>query len=92
MGMWILTWEVGSRWGRLTWAHIFLLLYIRYTEASQVHGRHAEGELANGPPLSQPIGEPGQMTVTVQVVGVETPWRRREREMPLHREESGPDL
>lgn len=55
-----------------TWTHILLLLHVCYTEASQVHRRHAEGELANCPPLSQPIREPGQVTITVQVVGVET--------------------
>lgn len=66
-------------WGRLTWAYVLLLLHIRHIEAPQVHRSHAECELANCPPLSQPIREPGQVAVTVQVVGVEAAGRGRDR-------------
>lgn len=81
-------WAGGSG-GRLTWADILLLLHIRHVEAPQVHRSHAEGELADGPPLSQPIREPGQVAVTVQVVGVEAPGRRRDREKMLSQWEVG---
>lgn len=57
--------------GGLTWAHVLFLLHIRHVEAPQVHRSHAECELANRPSLPQPIREPGQVTVTVQMVGME---------------------
>lgn len=72
--------QVGERQDRrggepchLTWAHVLLLLHVCHVEAPQVHRSHAESELADGPPLSQPVREPGQVAVTVQVVGVEAP-------------------
>lgn len=68
----------GRAYGRaLTWAHVLLLLHVGHVEAPQVHRSHAECELANCAPLSQPIREPGQVAVTVQVVGVEAPGRGR---------------
>lgn len=40
---------------------------------------HALGEGSQAPPGSEPIREPGQLTVTVEVVGVQTAearWRK----------------
>ena len=72
--------QVGERRDRrggepchLTWAHVLLLLHVCHAEAPQVHRGHAESELADGPPLPQPVREPGQVAVTVQVVGVQAP-------------------
>lgn len=94
--------ERGEQWGSLTWAHVLLLLHVRHVEAPQVHRGHAECELANGPSLSQPIREPGQVAVAVQVVGVEAPGRGRDRGNTCHSEkgsgglplaaQSGPNL
>lgn len=75
--------------GSLTWAHVLLLLYVRHVEAPQVHGSHAECELADGPPLSQPVREPGQVAVAVQVVGVEAPRRGTDRGKTLSQHEGG---
>lgn len=50
------------------------------SEGPQMHGSHAERELANCPSLSQPVREPGQVAVAVQVVGVEAPGRGWDRE------------
>lgn len=36
-------------------------------------GGHALGEGSQAPPGSEPIREPGQVTVTVEIVGVQTP-------------------
>ena len=70
--------QVGERRDRrggepchLTWAHVLLLLHVCHAEAPQVHRGHAESELADGPPLPQPVREPGQVAVTEQVVGVQ---------------------
>ena len=52
---------------------VLLLLHVCHAEAPQVHRGHAESELADGPPLPQPVREPGQVAVTVQVVGVQAP-------------------
>ena len=79
----------GEWWGHLTWAHVLLLLHVRHVEAPQVHRSHAESELANGPPLSQPIREPGQVAVAVQVVGVEAPGRGRDRWTMMSQQEVG---
>lgn len=75
--------------GALTGAHVFLLLHVRHVEAPQVHRRHAECKLANRTPLSQPIREPGQVAVTVQVVRVEAPGRGRDRGKTLSQHEPG---
>lgn len=89
----------GESWGRrrsaggarsgLTWAHVLLLLHVRHVEAPQVHRGHAECELADGPSLSQPIREPGQVAVAVQVVGVEAPGRGRDRGKTRHSGKQG---
>lgn len=50
----------------------FSFLHIRDVEASHVGGGHALGEGSQAPPLPQPIREPRQVAVTVQVVGVQT--------------------
>lgn len=76
-GGWV-TVQRGRGWDSLTWAYILLFLHICHIEAPQVHGSHTECELANCPSLSQPIWEPGQVAVTVQVVGVEAPRRGRD--------------
>ena len=65
----------GGQPRHLTWAHVLLLLHVCHVEAPQVHGSHAESELADGPPLPEPVREPGQVAVTVQLVGVEAPGR-----------------
>lgn len=64
--------QVGERQDRrggeprhLTWAHVLLLLHVCHVEAPQVHRSHAESERADGPPLSQPVREPGQVAVTI---------------------------
>lgn len=48
------------------------LLHIRDVEASHVGRRHALREGGQAPPLPQPIREPWQVAVTMQVVGVQT--------------------
>lgn len=57
----------------LTIADKILLLHIWDIEASHVGGGHALGEGSQAPSGSEPIREPGQVTVTVEVVGVQTP-------------------
>lgn len=66
-------WECVSR----TCTNEFSLLYIRDVEAPHVGGRHALRKGGQAPPLSQPIREPWQVAVTVQVVGVQTARHRR---------------
>lgn len=66
--------------GCLTSAEKILLLHIWDVETSHVGGGHALGEGSQAPPDSEPIGEPGQLTVTVEVVGVETPETDRRTE------------
>ena len=46
-------------------------------------GGHALSEGSQAPPGSEPIREPGQVTVTVEVVGVQTPERGRDRSLTL---------
>lgn len=42
-------------------------------------GGHALGEGSQAPPGSEPIREPGQVTVAVEIVGVQTPETDGER-------------
>ncbi len=56
----------------LTIADKILLLHIWDIEAPHVGGGHALGEGSQAPPCSEPIREPGQVTVTVEIVGVQT--------------------
>lgn len=64
---------------KLTVADKILLLHIWNVEAPHVGGGHALGEGSQAPPGSEPIREPGQVTVAVEVVGVQAPgdgWRK----------------
>jgi len=65
---------------QLTIADKILLLHIWDIEAPHVSRGHALGEGSQAPPGSEPIREPGKVTVTVEVVGVQTAeerWRKR---------------
>lgn len=66
----------------LTTADKILLLHIWDIQAPHVGRGHALGEGSQASSGSEPIGEPGQVTVTVQVVGVEAAenrWRQRDK-------------
>lgn len=54
-----------------------LLLHLRDIETSHVGGGHALCEGSQAMPGSEPIREPGQVTVTVEVVGVQTAEKRQ---------------
>lgn len=54
-----------------TCADEFAFLHVGDVEASHVGGRHALSEGGQAPSLAQPIREPRQVAVTVQVVGVQ---------------------
>lgn len=58
---------------QLTITDKILLLHIWDIEAPHVGGGHALGEGSQALPGSEPIRKPGQVTVTVEVVGVQTP-------------------
>lgn len=58
---------------KLTVADKILLLHIWNVEAPHVGRGHALGEGSQAPPGSEPIREPGQVTVAVEVVGVQAP-------------------
>lgn len=58
---------------KLTIANKVFLWHIRDVEAPHVGGGHALGEGSQTPPGSKPIREPRQVTVTVEVVGVQSP-------------------
>lgn len=49
------------------------LLDIRDVEAPHVGRRHALGEEGQATPLPQPVRQPGQVAVAVQIVRVQTP-------------------
>lgn len=55
-----------------------MLLYLCHIESSELGGGSALGEQTDCRPLPEPLSQPGQMTVTVQVVGVETAVKREE--------------
>ena len=48
-----------------------MLLDFSHVESSERHGGGALSEQTNGRPLSQPLGQPGQVAVAVQVVGMQ---------------------
>lgn len=54
-----------------TWAAELALLHLCHIEAPKAGGSRALGEEPNGGPLSQPLREPAQVTVTEQMVGVQ---------------------
>lgn len=58
---------------KLTVADKIFLCHIRNVKAPHVGGGHALGEGRQAPPRSEPIGEPGQVTVAVETVGVQAP-------------------
>lgn len=68
---------------KLTVADKFLLLHVWDIQASHVGGGHALGEGSQAPPGSEPVREPRQVTVTVEVVGVQTPETDEERDESL---------
>lgn len=49
-----------------------MFLDLCHIESSELRGGRALGEETNCGPLSEPLGQPRQMTVTVQIVRVET--------------------
>lgn len=59
--------------GSITRADKVLLLHLSHEESTQADGRQAEGELADGAALAQPLRQPGQVAVTVQEIGVQPP-------------------
>lgn len=79
--MWVSTsnHQLTENWtiSTITRAGKVLLLNLGHQEAPQVHGRQAEGELPDGAPLPQPVGEPGQVAVAVQDVGMKPPTKDR---------------
>lgn len=48
-----------------------MLLHLGHVESSELGRGGALREQAHGGPLPQPLGQPGQVTVAVQAVGVE---------------------
>lgn len=54
-----------------------MFLHLCHVQPSELSRRSALSEQTDGGPLSEPLGQPGQVTVTVQVVGVETAVQRR---------------
>lgn len=55
----------------LTTADKFSFLNLGYIVAPQVGRAHTLGVEAHSRPLTQPVREPGQVAVTVQVVGMQ---------------------
>lgn len=49
-----------------------MFLHLCHIESSELRRGSTLGEQTNCRPLSEPLGQPGQVTVTVQIVGVET--------------------
>lgn len=69
-------WHKGSV--SLTTADKFSLLNLSYIMAPQVGWTHTLSVEAHPRPLAQPVGEPGQVAVAVQVVRMETAkWEKR---------------
>lgn len=64
---------------KLTIADKIFLLHIWDIQAPHVGVGHALGEGSQAPPGSKPIREPGQVTVAVEIVGVQTPETDGER-------------
>lgn len=56
-----------------------MFLHLCHVKPSELSRRGALGEQTDGRPLSEPLGQPGQVTVTVQVVGVETAVKEGEK-------------
>lgn len=58
-----------------------MFLHLRHIESSELGRGSTLREQTNRGPLSEPLGQPGQVTVTVEIVGVETAVKKkRERE------------
>ena len=55
-----------------------MLLHFSHVEASELCGARALSEEADGGSLPQPLCQPGQVTVAVEVVGVETAGTNRD--------------
>lgn len=49
-----------------------MFLHLRHIQSSELGRGSTLGEQPNRGPLSEPLGQPGQVTVAVQIVGVET--------------------
>lgn len=68
---------------QLTIADKILLLHVWNIEAPHVGGGHALGEGSQAPSGPEPVREPGQVTVTVEVVGVQSPEAHEETQEDL---------
>lgn len=66
-----------------------MFLHLGHVESSELGRRGALCEQANGGSLPEPLGQPGQVTVAVQVVGVEAAARRGRRRRSKKKKEKG---
>lgn len=57
-----------------------MLLHLGHVESPELGRGGALREQAHGGPLPEPLGQPGQVTVAVQVVGVEAAARTQSEE------------
>lgn len=48
-----------------------MFLHLCHIESSELRGGRTLGEQTDRRPLSEPLGQPGQVTVAVQIVGVQ---------------------
>lgn len=48
-----------------------MLLHLGHVEAAQRGGSGALGEQADGGSLAQPLGQPGEVAIAAQVIGVQ---------------------
>lgn len=55
-----------------------MFLHLCHIESSEFRGARALGEKTNRGPLSEPLCQPGQVTVAVQIVGVQAAVKREE--------------
>lgn len=53
-----------------------MFLYFGHIQSSELRGASTLGKEADSRPLSEPLGQPSQVTVTVQIVGVQTAVQR----------------
>lgn len=58
-----------------------MFLDLRHIKSSELRRPGTLGEKTNCRPLSEPLSQPSQVTVTVQVVGVETAGKGREKKV-----------
>ena len=63
-----------------------MFLHLRHIESSELGRGSTLGEQTNRGPLSEPLGQPGQVTVTVQIVGVETAVKKKKKKKEKRKE------